>query len=350
MRVGVLGIGIFLPDEIRKNDWWPEETVEDWRLMRTVARHEPKSESEALLRAAQDALADDPFKGAVERRVMPSSMRAIDMEIAAARDALDRAGVDKDEIGFVAVQSTIMDYAATNVACSVHAGLDLPTDCFTMTLEAACNGFQQQCTLARAMIAGGDARYGLLIQSSSLSRVLPYQMPYSAWLGDGATAVVVGPTSADRGILGASHKTEGALDNTVLVNVPGGHWYDTARPIVCTESPESVHAMLMGIPDSAKSTITQALSRAGLSPEDVDFYAAHQAFPWYRSVTQTYSGLNHARSVDTFAWAGSLAAANIPLVLATAERQGLLKPDDIVVTQTGGSGLTHASLVIRWGR
>lgn len=60
-------------------------------------------------------------------------------------------------------------------------------------------------------------------------------------------------------------------------------------------------------------------------------------------------GLESATAVDTFEDAGSLSSVNIPLVLAKTERAGMLRTGDRVVTFGGGSGVTYASVALRWG-
>jgi 3-oxoacyl-[acyl-carrier-protein] synthase III len=66
-------------------------------------------------------------------------------------------------------------------------------------------------------------------------------------------------------------------------------------------------------------------------------------------VTQESIGLTRAGSVDTFATTGYLFGASIPLVLETAQRQGLVARDSLVVMHGGGVGSTYGASVLRWG-
>jgi len=95
--------------------------------------------------------------------------------------------------------------------------------------------------------------------------------------------------------------------------------------------------------------IADALREAQLAPDDIDFYAAHQGFAWLRSVTQKLARLSRARWIDSFPWAASVLGANIPLIMGTAEREGLLKPGDRVATFGGAAGSILSSVVLRWG-
>ncbi|MEM7156545.1 MAG: 3-oxoacyl-[acyl-carrier-protein] synthase III C-terminal domain-containing protein [Myxococcota bacterium] len=348
---GILGLGKFLPPDVRRNDWWPKATVDKWRQrMRMAATQEPVDDDARRVMEAQLEYADDPFSGAVERRVMSPDMNASDMEIAAARAALDDAGVDARDIDLVINESSTPDYLGTNTACVVHEALGLPRTALTVSVQAACNGFHQQVTLADALIASGRARRALLVQSCGLSRLLPYDQPFSPLFGDAATAQVLGPVGEGRGLLAAHHRTDGSLGHTLLLETQEGRWWNRGPVALRNANPSASHQMLVTLPRYARETVGGVLKQAELQPSQVDFVAMHQAFPWYRRVVQKAVGLEHARALDTFSFAGSVWACNVPLVLATAQQRGELNDGDLVVTQGGGSGMTYSSLALRWGR
>jgi 3-oxoacyl-[acyl-carrier-protein] synthase-3 len=108
--------------------------------------------------------------------------------------------------------------------------------------------------------------------------------------------------------------------------------------------------MVLSLVDRARDTIVSTLAQAGKAPADVDFYAAHQGMVWLTDVTAAHSGLGHAKTVKTFASCGNLNSANIPLILAIGEREGLIRDGSIVSTFSGGVGETWSSLCLRWGR
>lgn len=351
--IGIHGLGVYLPDEVRTNDFWPKEVVEKWteKLTNRPAPPPPKNEAEAVIYAELARRADDPFGGSVERRVMADDMEVSDMETAAARAALDDAGLEPGDIDLLLVYSMLPDLLTTNGACTVQSKLGMSSDSFVLSVQGVCNAFQMQMTLASAMISTGRARRALLVQSCGVSRILPYDRPHSVLFGDGAVASVVGPVSEGRGLLGEAHRSRGALQGTLVTTVEGGRWYDEGR--LTLHSPQrnrdSVHEMMVDIPFFAREASDAALEQAGLSRDDVDFYASHQGFPWYTELTRNYAGFTNARALETFTRYGSLGGGNVPLVLATARDRGMLNNDDIVVTHSGGSGITWSSVVLRWG-
>jgi 3-oxoacyl-[acyl-carrier-protein] synthase-3 len=353
-QVGIHGVGYFLPDEIRTNEYWPTPTVAAWR--EKFARIPPEdlekawSDGSRMVMQAMNEQREDPFKGARQRRILPAGQLASDMEVVAARDAIARAQIDPRQIDCVLVQSVCPDYVNTPNACLVHHQLGLSQECFTMSTEGMCNSFLLQLSLAEAMIKAGQATFALLVQSTMIPRFCAEAEPYSAWFGDGATAVVLGPVGAERGILTAKHRTNGEKHDALVFGIKGKRWYEAGPITLYTEQQPMAHKMLLDIPDRGREAIGSALRAASLSAEDVAFYACHQATSWFRRVTLELAGLSMARSVDHFYWTGSLSGCNVPLQLAIADREGLVSDGDNVVLFSGATGESWGAAVLRWGK
>jgi 3-oxoacyl-[acyl-carrier-protein] synthase-3 len=353
--IGILGIGTYLPTEIRTNAWWPDHVVESWKAK--AARRAEKlhaelvkenTEGARLTLAALTALASDPFQGARERRVIPDTMTCSDMETIAAREAISRAGIRKEDIGLVLSHQICPDYINVPSAAVVHGNLDLNEHCTTLAVDAACNSFMLQLTLAQGMIASGQARYALLTQSSALTRFPASGELIDAWGGDAASAIVVGPVSEGRGILSYSHHTAGKLWGALVCGVPGRRWQDD-RCVIYSEDRMANLDMVVRIADRAKHAVGEALALANLTTDDVSFFGAHQGFKWLLPVTHEVTGLTKARAVDHFHYTGTISSVNIPFQMAVAEKEGLLKPGDVVACFQGGTGMTWSGMTLRWG-
>lgn len=356
MNIGIHGIGVYLPEDIRTNDFWPPSVIQAWEeerqrsMMRAAAAPTDNlSPGARLALGAFAKLSADPFQGSRERRIMPDEMLTSDMELIAAQRAIEDSGVPKSEVGLLLSYTTTPDFLNANNACILHEKLGLEQRCFTTSIEAACNSFLMQLTLAEHYIATGRVRYALLVQSCAMSRLAPVAKNYSAWFGDGASAVVVGPVSSNRGVLAASHRTDGTKHRALVYGIPQKRWYEEGRVILYPEDSKVGREMLLGIADRAKQSIAETLAEANIQPEHVDFYASHQGTAWLREVTQQHAGLQNAKHVDTFSWTASLSAANIPTILSIARADNLLAPDSIVTMFAGGSGETWSTVVLRWG-
>ncbi len=357
MSVGIIGLGAFLPDDVRTNDWWPAGVVTAWsdrkkkfQPTKQDVPDAPPTEGIRATIAELEAVRSDPFKGAVLRRIMPRSMETSDMESRAAEAALADAGIAREKIDFLSVYSACPDRLILPNSAVVHAKLGLPERCFSVDVQAACNSFALQLQIANRMIASGQARYGLLVQSCSLSRILPPDEPFSAWFGDGATAVVLGPVEEGFGVLAASNRTDGTMAKALVGGIPGKHWYEDGRTVLYAEDRQVAQAMALRIVDCGKQVVNEALAEKGLGPADVDFFACHQGTPWLGRAVQNVTGMPGARTINSFTVTASLSAANIPFVLQMGRKEGLLREGDLVATYSGGTGITWSSVVMRWGR
>ena len=357
-EVAILGVGSFLPDEVRRNDWWPDEAVRKWtqtavdsrpRIEDALAKAPTEGQRE-VLKAMLEVQAD-PFRGTLERRVMASSMESSGMEVEAARSAIKAAGIRADEVDVLLSYSLVPDDLTIPNGVIIHDKLGLKDECLTTGVEGTCNSFLMQLTLAEQLIATGRASHALLVQSCGISRMMDPFDQQSPWFGDGAAAVVLGAARKGGRIAGRSTITDSRLREAVIIGVQGAKWYEGAgRPRLMAKHHAAAYQILLGFADYGKRVVDAALVDAGLPKKDVTFFACHQAQLWQRRVAQQHCGLDDARSLDTFAWAGNLGSANIPLVLDVAQREGVLRDGDLVAMYGGGAGVTVSGLIAKWER
>jgi 3-oxoacyl-[acyl-carrier-protein] synthase-3 len=357
MNIGIWGLGCYLPPTVRSNDWWSPEIVADWheRMAHQATRAnapEARAITSGMRRtlAALAEFASDPFRGAVERRVMADDMTTSDMEARAAREAIERAGIHASEIGAILTQTPVPEHPMVNGACPTHARLGLPQRCIALGTEGACNAFALHVSLAHALIASGQARFVLSVHSSAITRVHGPSEPHSAWWGDGAAAVVLGPVSRGRGVLAAVHNADGARCDALALGVPGRNWWEHGSVTTYSPNRESTRDMLFGMVDRGGAAIREAMKQADVSPAQVGFYASHQSTPWLTRETAAEAGLERVPTIVTFPKLGNMNSVNVPAILAMGERERLIRDDSIVATFSGGIGETWSSLILRWGR
>lgn len=356
-QVGILGLGTYLPPTVRTNDWWPSETVARWadRMAHQATRAEPISDSltegQKITLAAMAEYVADPFRGAVERRIMSPDMTASQMEAHAAREAIARSGVDPKDIDVVLTNCPAPDRLLVNNACVTHNLLGLPRQCLTLGTDGMCNGFSHHMSLAAGLIASGQARYVLSAHSATLTRFTPTNEPHSAWFGDGAAAAVIGPVSEGKGLLSAVHNSNGErCDALVIGTGTGTSYWDEGALTVHSVDRSATRNMLMGMVDRGGAAVTEALAKAHVSTRDVDFYATHQSTVWLTRASAKRAGLADVNTIVTFPSFANMSSVNVPFILAMAEREGMIRDGSVITTFTGGTGETWSSLVLRWGR
>jgi 3-oxoacyl-[acyl-carrier-protein] synthase-3 len=348
MQVGILGVGLYLPPEIRTNDWWPSEIVERWKASaRPPALPSiPLSDGARKCIAAMTEQAQDPFQGYRERRVMPESMTLLDMEEQAARSALSRANVDPGDIDLLLTNRTVPEFLLGNPACGLHERLGLPRRCLSTHLDVATHSFMMQLALADGMIASGRARRALLVQSCAPSRLIDRDDRISCNFGDAATAVVVGPATSG-GILASVCFTDGRFPKTLIASPKGRPWYGEGASHLHIGDPEQLLGVFLQTADVCSESITTALAACGRQPDEVRFLAIHQGTPWLRRVVQEASGIS-ARSIETYQETAYIFASTIPASLSRGQDAGVLQPGELVVLVGGGPGQTYGAVVLVW--
>lgn len=354
---GIWSVGTYLPPIVRTNDYWTPEIVETWRArqQRNITRAQGADDG-ALGDGAKTIIKhmmrfkDDPFEGVVSRHIMPDDMRSSDMEMAAAKQAMERAGIGPGDVDMLLVQTTTPDWLHVPTAVRLHHELGLAAHCHTLQTDGMCNAFMQQLLFADAMIRSGRIRFAVVVQACGMNRFLLPEDQFSAWFGDGATAVVIGPVADDKGILAVQHATDGRVYGGCVTGVPGKRWYDDGRTVIYLENPRGARDQFLSIGDTARPLMDAALAAAGARPEEVDFLACHQASAWLPPAVQEHTGLRNARRVDTFVECASLSGANLPLVMDKALRTEQLRDGDLVAMYSGAAGMTASALIYRWGR
>ena len=341
--IGVLGLGMYAPDAVRTNDWWPRDLIERWIADRRTRPRppvpSPLTDGVRCVLDATAAYADDPFQGVVERRILEADMSIEDMEVRAAREAIDRSGVAATDIDLVLSYTAVPTYQLQNAACGLHERLGLPRASLALQVEATAYTIFAQLALAEAMITAGRAKHALLVQSSALSRVVEQTHPSSVVVGDAATAIVVGPTMR-AGLLATAHFTDGRFPMSLVL--------DATRRLVA--DPQQLWDAQLGTADVCKEAVDVVLARTDLTVADIDYLCAFQGTAWLHGAVASHLGANHAKSVEVFRRFGYLSAAGITASLYIGEQQGQLVRDDLVVMTGGGTGQTFGAAALRWGK
>ena len=114
------------------------------------------------------------------------------MTVAAARQAMENAGVTADEIGACIVATLTPDTLVPSAACWLQRELGLPHDIPCFDLSAACTGFLYGLHTMECLLNASPYKYGLVIGAEQLTRVTNWEDRGTCILfGDGAAGVVV---------------------------------------------------------------------------------------------------------------------------------------------------------------
>ncbi|NIZ08803.1 beta-ketoacyl-ACP synthase III [Pseudooceanicola sp. HF7] len=305
----------------------------------------PNSEFESFLDTTDEWIRT---RSGIERRHFAAEGETTSqMAIAAAKNALDMAGLQPDEIDAVVVATSTPDLTFPSVATMVQSGLGM-TRGFAYDVQAVCAGFIFALTNANGLILSGQAERVLVIGAETFSRIMDWTDRSTCVLfGDGAGALVLeartgSGTSQDRGILSCDLNSDGRYRDMLYVD--GG----------VSTSGASGKLRMQGNPlfrqavSKLTETAERALEKASLGSADVDWIVPHQANIRIIQGTAKKMGLPMEQVIVTVQDHGNTSAASIPLALSVGVQEGKIREGQLLVTEAIGGGLAWGSVVIRW--
>jgi 3-oxoacyl-[acyl-carrier-protein] synthase-3 len=313
----ILGTGSFLPETVLTNKDIEEivDTTDQWIRERTGIR---------------------------ERHVVSADESCCDLAEAAARRALDAAGVGPAEIDLIVVATTTPDQIFPSTACLLQHRLGIggfPA----FDVQAVCTGFVYALGVADKFIRTGGAKRALVIGSETMSRILDWQDRATCVLfGDGAGAVVLG-ASEEPGIISSHLSADGAYKD--LLQVPRGVGMGRCEDPFIEMKGNEVFRMAV---TTLGRIVDETLEANGMQKSDIDWLVPHQANTRIIQATAKKLDLPMDQVVVTVGEHGNTSAASIPLALDTAVRDGRIKRGETLIMEAFGGGFTWGSVLVRF--
>ncbi len=249
--------------------------------------------------------------GIVTRTRAAAGTDVIDLSTAAAREAVERAGVPAEQIDLVIV-ATVSNPKQTPSVAAIVADRIGANPAAAYDSNAACAGYAYAIAQADALIRTGSAHYAVVIGAEKLSDIVdPTDRSISFLLGDGAGAVVIGPSETP-GISPTVWGSDGSKADLVGMNHTLTDFRDGLAPWP-TLRQEGPRVFRWAVWEMAK-VAREALERAGVGPEDLAAFIPHQANLRIIEEFAKQLGLPEstviARDIET---TGNTSAASIPL-------------------------------------
>ncbi|MDW7711023.1 MAG: beta-ketoacyl-ACP synthase III [Deferrisomatales bacterium] len=289
--------------------------------------------------------------GIRERRIAPAGVRTSELCEVAARQALEAAGIDPEELDLVIVGTATPDMPFPSTACFLQDRLGIRGQ-MAFDLTAACTGFLYGLSVAEQFVASGASRRALVVGAELLSRIVDWTDRGTCVLfGDGAGAAVLGPSDdPDRGILAARMAADGS--HWGILNMPGG---GTANPATAESVAAGLHFVKMQGNEVFKVAVRTlqemaelVLQDAGVSGHDVDLFLPHQANRRIIDAVAKRLRVPDDKvyvNVDRY---GNTSAASIPIALDEVVRSGRVRPGDLLLLDAFGGGVTYGAVLLRW--
>ena len=280
------------------------------------------------------------------------------MGVKAAKIAIERAGVSKDDIDLIVFATLSPDYYFPGCGVQVQEMLEIDT-CPALDVRNQCSGFIYAVSVADQFIKTGMYKNVLVIGSENHSGGLDFTTrgrSVSVIFGDGAGAAVL--TRSDhngQGILSTHLHSEGKHALELSLKGPStNHWV----PEIIAENPQgddipyypymNGQFVFKNAIQRFSEVINEGLKENGLSVSDIDMLIPHQANLRISQFVQQKFKLADDKVYNNIQKYGNTTAASIPIALTEAWEQGKVKEGDTVVLAAFGSGFTWGSAIIKW--
>jgi len=288
--------------------------------------------------------------GIKERRIAVEGEYTSTFAAAAARNALEMAGVAADEIDLIIVGTLSPDFPFPSTACLVQNELKAGRAA-AFDLSAACSGFIYALSVAEKFIGAGAMRRVLVIGSEVMSRTVDWTDRNTCMLfGDGAGAVVLEASDDGRGVQSTHLHSDGNYWELLYQagcgsRNPAVQKSLDERHVYLTMQGNEVFKLAVRAMEEAAQ---EALQANGCTVADIGLFIPHQANRRIIDAIGKRLGLTDEQLFVNLERYGNTSAASIPIALDEAHRAGRIKDGDIVLFDAFGGGLTWGSALVRW--
>jgi len=318
MRAIIRGIGSYLPERIMTNAEMSElvETSDVWIQERT---------------------------GIEERHIVAEGQYTSDLGYAAAKAALEDAGLTADDIDLIIVATSTPDLTFPATATIIQEKLGMKHGA-AFDIQAVCSGFIYGTHVANALLRSGGAKRAILIGAETFSRILDWTDRGTCVLfGDGAGAIVIEAVDeSESGILHSFVRSDGRHRDMLYVD--GGP----------SRTQTVGHLRMLGnqVFKHAVTDISQVMrdcaEQAGVAISDIDWFVPHQANQRILNAVAKRLKLRPEQVISTVAKHANTSAASVPLAMDTAVKDGRIKRGDLVMLEAFGGGFTWGAALLRY--
>lgn len=330
----ISGLGFYVPENVVTNDDLSKvmETNDQWIQERT---------------------------GIKERRhVVKGTDTTTSMGVKAAKVAIERAGIDKDDIDFIVFATLSPDYYFPGPGVLVQRDLEIKT-VGALDVRNQCSGFVYGISVADQYIKSGMYKNILVIGSELHSHGLDMTTRgrgVSVIFGDGAgAAILTREEDTSKGILSTHLHSEGQHAEELSLIAPGmgKRW---VTDIIEEKDPDDTsyfpymngQFVFKNAVVRFSEVIMEGLQTNNLTAGDIDMLIPHQANLRIAQFIQKKFGLSNDQVFNNIMKYGNTTAASIPIALTEAWEAGKVKEGDLVVLAAFGSGFTWGSAIIKW--
>jgi 3-oxoacyl-[acyl-carrier-protein] synthase-3 len=326
----IVSTGHFVPEKVLTNDDLSKlvETNDQWIFERTGIR---------------ERRVCDPEKGE-----FPSFMA-----INAAKEAIDKSGIDKNDIDLILFSITIPDYLFPNTATVLQEGLGITSGCACLDINAACTGWVYGLVMANSLIKTGVYKNILLIGCETTSRFNNWEDRASCILfGDGCGATLL--TRADAGdkshVLNSVLGCDSSKKEALILKAGGSRRPITKEIIDAKEQFVTMDGqkVFKAAVKTMSSHCEELLDRAKISKDQIKWFIPHQANQRIIEAVANRLEFPMEKVISNVHKYANTSSASIPIAFNESLMEGKIQRGDYILLAAFGAGLTSGAVLLQF--
>ena len=329
MGINIIGTGMFVPDVIAGNEDFARivDTSDEWITTRT----------------------------GIKTRHITNGTLNFQMGAAAAKEAVEEAGIDPQEIDMIIATTVTPDCLTPSLACLVGKELGIESAA-GMDLNAACAGYVFALDVAKHYLESGEFETILIVSSEIITRMVDYSDRITCVLfGDGAGATIV---RKGEGMYSCALKGKPQGADKIFTKLPapnnpfGKNEFDWGNDEMNAAPDYFMQMAGNEVYKFATAAMPEAVEiaaqKAGIGVSEIDMIIPHQANVRIVNTAIKRLKLPKERFYVNIQEFGNISSACIPLALAQLSHQGRLHKGDKICLVGFGAGLTYGASIFEW--
>jgi len=318
LYTNIIGTGGYLPEKTLTNDDLSKmvDTSDAWIYERT---------------------------GIKSRHIAARHESAASMAEMAARQAIESAGIDANEIDLIIVATGTPDRVYPSTACLLQQRLGI-RKAFAFDIQAACSGSLYALNIADQYIKSGAANKILIVGSELCSRIVDWTDRSTCILfGDGAGAMLLG-SSLQPGVMSTHIHSDGEYEDLLYCPNPNAGLEKNGPGYITMRGNEVFKVAVNTLERIADET----LDANGIDKSAIDWLVPHQANIRIIAATAKKLKMSMDQVIVTLETQGNTSSASVLLAFNEAVRDGRIRRGQIVLLEAFGAGFTWGSALITY--